>query len=76
MKVRRGYRSKNVEDRRGSRGRTAAIAGGGGIIAVVAALLFGVLGGGGGGGGVEPPPPPPQADRTENATAPAVSRIR
>ena len=50
MKVRRGYRSKNVEDRRG-RGRTAAVAaGGGGIIAVVAALLFGVLGGGGGGG--------------------------
>ncbi len=50
MKVRRGYRSKNVDDRRGRTGRTAAVAaGGGGIIAVIAALVFGLIGGGGGG---------------------------
>jgi predicted metalloprotease len=50
MRWRRGERSADLQDRRGSRRiATGAAIGGTGIVAVIAALLFGVLGGGGGG---------------------------
>lgn len=48
VKWRRGYRSKNVEDRRGMRAGPAVAVGGGGIIAVLIALFVGLSGGGGG----------------------------
>ena len=52
MKVRRGYRSKDVQDRRGSRKGMAigggAVAGGG-----IIALLIALLAGGGGGSGID-----------------------
>lgn len=65
MRWRRGERSADLQDRRGSRRvATGAAIGGTGMIAVIAALLFGVLGGGGGDigdvltqlGGAQPPP--------------------
>ncbi|MCA9518885.1 MAG: neutral zinc metallopeptidase [Myxococcales bacterium] len=82
MKWQRGYRSENVEDRRGGGGggvlgggrRGVAVAGGGGIVALVLALLFGtdVFSGGGGaslGGGGAPVAPAGGAPADDDAKA-------
>ena len=63
MKWRRGYRSKDVSDVRGSRrGRgTAVAAGGGGLVAVLIALFAAFSGGGGGGLSLDQLTPPPPA---------------